>query len=270
MIKAVLFDLDGTLVNTESLKSLAYFQAIQTVAPGVAGPGEVEKAYRVVVGRARQEVAAYMVDRFGLKPAAREKAKEMGVEHAWQTYPFGYSQLYPYGYSKLVVQLFAEIYNRMLADPELLGNCLCSHTVDLLRYVRQTGRLTALASMSSAGQVEQILALSGLDRQHRFDLVLTREQVSRPKPDPEIYLLAAQRLGQSPGDCLVIEDSTVGVQAGLAAGMRCVGLATPLTAESLHAFAGLPPEWIVDDPQELVEIVGRLLELKGDNGQAYE
>jgi len=131
--------------------------------------------------------------------------------------------------------------------------------VDVLRYVSQKGRLTALASMSSGGQVQKILALSGLDRQHRFDLVLTCEQVSRPKPDPEIYLLAASRLGQIPGDCLVIEDSTVGVQAGLAAGMRCVGIATPLTGESLHAFSGLSPEWIVDDSQELVEVVGRLL-----------
>ena len=121
-------------------------------------------------------------------------------------------------------------------------------------------RLTALASMSLDRQARQVLALSGLDQLHHFDLVLTREQVSRPKPDPEIYLLAASRLGQVPAECLVIEDSTVGVQAGLAAGMRCLGLATSLTGASLHAFPGLPPEWVVDDPGRLVALVEGLLD----------
>jgi beta-phosphoglucomutase len=50
--------------------------------------------------------------------------------------------------------------------------------------------------------------------------------VSRGKPDPQVYLLAAQRLGLPPGQCLVVEDAPQGVQAAHAAGMACIGLAS--------------------------------------------
>ena len=69
-----------------------------------------------------------MVDRFGLEPAVRDMIRKLGVEHAWQAYPFGYSQL--------VVQLYVEIYDRMLADPDLLGDSLTtdrSTPVDVFR-----------------------------------------------------------------------------------------------------------------------------------------
>ena len=47
------------------------------------------------------------------------------------------------------------------------------------------------------------------------------------KPDPEIFLLAAQKLGINPKDCLVFEDAEAGVEAALAAGMRCIGIGSP-------------------------------------------
>jgi HAD superfamily hydrolase (TIGR01509 family) len=55
-----------------------------------------------------------------------------------------------------------------------------------------------------------------------FDVIATRESVRRAKPDPEIYLFVAERLGVWPSETLVIEDSPPGIQAALAAGMSCV------------------------------------------------
>jgi beta-phosphoglucomutase len=246
MIRAILFDLDGTLVKTEDLKSLAYFQAVQAVLPGAVQPGEVEAAYQVVLGNARPQVAAYIVERFHLEVPLQGKMRALGVEHPWQA----------------LVALFVESYDRLLADPQTMRASRVPQVVDLLGEAARRGCVTALASMSTGGQVSQVLALSGLDHLHRFDLVLTREQVSRPKPDPEIYLLAASRLGVSPGECLVIEDSTAGVQAGMAAGMRVVALATPLTGRALHAMDDLPQEWIVDDLDNLAAAAGTLLEGK--------
>lgn len=57
---------------------------------------------------------------------------------------------------------------------------------------------------------------------HRFDAIVLAEDVSRGKPHPDIFLHAASRLSVTPGRCIVIEDSTVGMRAALAAGMRCV------------------------------------------------
>jgi len=59
-----------------------------------------------------------------------------------------------------------------------------------------------------------------------FRVAIDGHQVSRPKPDPEIYLLAAELLGTPPPSCVVFEDSRAGVDAGLAAGMRVVGIST--------------------------------------------
>ena len=82
---------------------------------------------------------------------------------------------------------------------------------------------------------EALHVLRSLDLERYLDEVLTREDVTNPKPDPEIYLLAAEKLGVDPGDCLVIEDSPNGARAGVAAGMNVIAVATPFTASGLHS-----------------------------------
>lgn len=97
----------------------------------------------------------------------------------------------------------------------------------LLGDARDLGIARAVASSSSCAWVE------GWLRRHRLrdllDAVVARDDVRRVKPDPELFLLAAARLGVSPGDCLVFEDSPNGMRAALAAGMRCVAVPNALT-----------------------------------------
>ena len=66
-------------------------------------------------------------------------------------------------------------------------------------------------------------------------MVVASEDVWRGKPDPEVYLLAARRLGLEPGACLVFEDSVVGVEAARRAGMPVVGVSTAHAADELSA-----------------------------------
>ncbi|MDA0182577.1 HAD-IA family hydrolase [Solirubrobacter phytolaccae] len=66
------------------------------------------------------------------------------------------------------------------------------------------------------------------------DVLVSADDITRGKPDPEPYLKAAQRLGVAPEDCLVIEDAPAGIAAGKAAGMRVVALTTSHGAEALH------------------------------------
>ena len=65
-------------------------------------------------------------------------------------------------------------------------------------------------------------------------MVLTGESVTRNKPAPDIFLLAAQKLGVNPVECVVVEDAVNGVQAAKAARMRCVAVAQTFPAERLH------------------------------------
>ena len=77
-----------------------------------------------------------------------------------------------------------------------------------------------------------ILAAAGIDRS-RFDALITGEAVTRKKPDPAIYLLAADRLRLAPSACVVIEDAPSGVAAADAAGMRCIAVTNTVEAERL-------------------------------------
>ncbi|MGV3503085.1 MAG: HAD family hydrolase [Adhaeribacter sp.] len=79
-----------------------------------------------------------------------------------------------------------------------------------------------------------------------FQVLIDASKVSKGKPDPEIYLKAAQLLGLAPGRCIVMEDSTVGVEAGLRAGMKVVGITTTHSRQEL-AHTHL----VIDDFDEL-------------------
>jgi HAD superfamily hydrolase (TIGR01509 family) len=99
----------------------------------------------------------------------------------------------------------------------------------LLTAARQAGLRTAVASSSSLGWVERWLAHHGI--RHLFDRVIGRDLVREVKPAPDLFLLAAAELGLPPAACLAIEDSPNGVLAARSAGMRCLVVPNPVTAQ---------------------------------------
>jgi HAD superfamily hydrolase (TIGR01509 family) len=105
--------------------------------------------------------------------------------------------------------------------------------VDLLDWLEQTGVPKAVATSTRRSRAAAKLASAGLDA--RFAALVGGDEVSRGKPAPDIFLLAAERLGAPPSSCLVLEDSAPGVRAALAAGM------TPIMVPDQHA----PPEDIL-------------------------
>jgi len=94
----------------------------------------------------------------------------------------------------------------------------------------EAGLPLAIVTSGSRGLAEARLRAAGL---RRPEVLVSVDEVSRGKPDPEPYLLAASRLGVSPVRCTVFEDAPAGVQAGKAAGMRVVALTTSVTAKEL-------------------------------------
>lgn len=238
MIQAMIFDLDGTLVQTEKLKALSYARAAVELCPhNTLVEADVIEAFKDVVGLSRREVAIDLVKRFSLQEKAAARMIEFNVTTSWQAY----------------VQVRLQIYDKMLADPQLLLNNQWTHNVALLHEARRQCRTVGLATMSYCPQVQHVLQVLGLT--DAFDFVASRDDVERGKPDPEIYLLTASELGVEPADCLVIEDSPTGVQAALAAGMQVVAVSTPFTKQRLHASGILDARWIVDDPTLLIDTV---------------
>ena len=100
--------------------------------------------------------------------------------------------------------------------------------VDTLR-----ARAVPLAVATSARRSDTVELLGPLGLLDRFEAIVTAEDVTRGKPDPEVYLLAAGRLGAPPDACLVFEDAVVGVRAARGAGMRVVGVSTTYGPDDL-------------------------------------
>ncbi len=104
--------------------------------------------------------------------------------------------------------------------------------VELIDWLSEAGFDLAVGSSGPPENVN--LVLGHLDRQNVFDAVVTGVDVTRGKPDPQVFLTAASRLGADPADSVVIEDAPAGIEAAHSAGMKAIGLAsTGRTTEEL-------------------------------------
>jgi len=113
-----------------------------------------------------------------------------------------------------------------------------------LRALRDEGIACVIASSTHLENITMTLEALGLGE--FFSAIVSAEDVKRGKPDPEVFLTAAQQIGVEPGNAVVFEDALVGIAAAQAAGMRVVAVATTEPKEKLaHA------DWVVDRLDEL-------------------
>jgi HAD superfamily hydrolase (TIGR01509 family) len=178
-IKAVLLDMDGTLLDTEKV----YLESLIAALSACGYTDDILTLGHAMVGLPASECEAMLRDRYG--------------EH------FPLADL-----NKAFSARRDEIFQA--AMPLKRG------AVELLDALRGHGYPMAIVTSSSRRTAEEHLALAGI--RWRFDAVLTRDDVARGKPSPDLYLLAATRLGFQPASCLAIEDSNPGVTAAHAAG----------------------------------------------------
>lgn len=184
-VKAVIFDCDGTLVDSEPLARRAWED---TLAPlGYTVP---EADYAGLVGLPYARVHAHFAHRVPAMPDAA-------------TFWTGYSGA-----------LFG------LIDTELEP---FEDALETLAGLRERGIAVAVASSSPRERLDRTLRRAGL--QGGFAVEVAGDEVARGKPSPDMFLVAAERLGTAPADCVVVEDSPPGVAAGRAAGMRTVAVA---------------------------------------------
>jgi HAD superfamily hydrolase (TIGR01509 family) len=114
----------------------------------------------------------------------------------------------------------------------------------LLKRLRDRGYRLALAS--SGDRVKVAFGMQALELNGIFEAVVTGDDVSHSKPDPEIYLIAAQRLGLPPAACIAIEDAPAGVEAVKRAGMCCIAVTNSVARAQLHK-ADLIVDSLADD-----------------------
>lgn len=183
MIKAVIFDVDGTLLDTERIYMKAWKEA--AVEAGYVMPDSVLQKTRAV----------------NTKDAARIFEEEIGNG-------FSYQAVRP-----IRVRIAEEIIKR--ESPILKPGVL-----ELLAFLEGKGiRLSVASSTNQQGTREHLAESRILDR---FEVVVGGDMVTNGKPHPDIFLKAAEALGAAPEECIVVEDSPAGIRAARAAGMKAV------------------------------------------------
>lgn len=245
MVRAVIFDLDGTLVQSEKLKALSYAVAAQELLDLPEPDPRAIEAYRRVVGSTREVASRYVSEELGLETKLKPLMAQYQVSEPWE----------------VLTAMRVSIYQQLVADPRIIRDNQWPHTIAFLELVRKHGCKTGLATMSHRKEALHVLRSLGLE--DKLDVILTREDVERPKPDPEIYLSACRLLDAPPAECLAIEDSTAGVRAALAAGITTIGVATPFTRAALQEAKLLPLSCFVEEPAMLVSSVERCLQRRG-------
>lgn len=216
-MRAVIFDLDGVAVSTDAYHQLAWKETAEEA--GIALPEEIAPKLR---GVGRTECAAMI-----LAAAGRSGSR-------WDVYTFAQKKNAKY-----------VDYLKGLTPNDILPGVL-----RLLEALKQAGIRTAIASASkNAGTILEKTGLRGC-----FDAVVDGSMIRSTKPDPEVFLKAAELLHAAPEDCVVIEDAEAGIRGAEAAGMHTVAVGPAgrlgLGELNLNDLTGLMPELLPFAPKD--------------------
>jgi beta-phosphoglucomutase len=196
-IKACIFDLDGVIVDSAKYHFLAWKHLADNL--GIPFTGKDNERLKGVSRMASLEI----ILEIGKMNLDEEKKEE---------------------YATLKNRLYVDYISRMTPDEILPG------VREFLQELKSINIRIALGSASR--NTPLILERVGL--KNMFDAVADGNNVTKAKPDPEVFLKAAELIGVDPGNCIVFEDAAAGVQAALNAGMKCVGIGSPEILSEAH------------------------------------
>lgn len=179
-IKAVLFDMDGLMVDTESLSTEAFINSAKA-----QGYNMTKEETLKVLGYTKASIYQFWIDYF---QGTNVDGKKLVDDH----YEYIENVLYTVGPEKM------------------------PYVEELLKYLKENNYKIAVASSSDTADIKNNLEKTKLEKY--IDEIASGAEVENGKPAPDVFLLAAKRLGVDAKDCLILEDSKAGVKAGKASG----------------------------------------------------
>ncbi len=209
MIKACIFDLDGVIVDTARYHYLAW----QRLAKELGISFTLEDNERLK-GVSRMRSLEIILELGGILLDEEKKEELTKKKNQW----------------------FVDYVNAMKPEEIYPG------VKELLQKMKAEGLKVALASSSK--NAKAVIRLIHIEKY--FDAMVDGTMVTHSKPDPEIFLLAAARLGLIPTDCVVFEDAEAGVEAALNAGMKCVGIGSPKQLGKANLVISHTGDFLID------------------------
>lgn len=189
MFKAVLFDMDGVIVDTEPLHHSAYHQMFNDVNIEVS-----DNLYASFTGQSTYSICEQLVSRFNLP-------------------------LSPH----TLVDIKRDRFKYLFENDKSLA--LIDGVLDLIKDYHSNGMTLVLASSASMDNINRIFKRFDLDQY--FKSKISGADLKASKPHPEIFIKAAELSEHNPDDCFVIEDSSNGITASKSAGIYCIGFNSP-------------------------------------------
>lgn len=187
-MKALIFDMDGVIVDSEPYNMLGVLRYARSFRPETT-----EDEMHQVVGRTKEDVWTRIANVIGNGKNWMDTKDD--YEKNWKPY-------------HAVSINYKNIFRK--------------ETIDILKWAREEELRTAVASATAFDKVKRILTEVGV--YPYLDLIVSGESCKMSKPDPEIYLKTAHKLEAKPEECIAIEDSTVGITAANRAGIKVVAL----------------------------------------------
>lgn len=179
-IKAILFDMDGLMIDTESLSTEAFINSAKA-----QGYNMTKEETLKVLGFTKANIYQFWIDYF---QGTNVDGKKLVDDH----YEYIENVLYTVGPEKM------------------------PYVEELLKYLRENNYKIAVASSSDTADIKNNLEKTKLEKY--IDEIASGAEVENGKPAPDVFLLAAERLDVDPKDCLILEDSKAGIKAGKASG----------------------------------------------------
>ena len=220
MIKAVIFDMDGVIIDSEG----AYLEYIYAFAREKKQDIQIEELYGTV-GATKKDCWEIVEKAVGNGQSWEQLRREYHERGIWK-------------------RAFEEVDYRAIFRPEIL---------EVMDELQNMGLKLAVASSTGLEQVKRILSMNHV--WEKLELAVSGEMFKRSKPDPEIYLHTAEKLGVDPSQCLAVEDSTVGITAGKAAGMKVAAL-----IDNRFGFDRSLADREISSLREIPELVRHLVE----------
>ena len=206
-IKAVIFDMDGTMAHTEPL----HFRAFSAIFEEFGATWEYDEFIKKYSGTGSHNIISGVL---------QDRGKT-------------YKDLDALALKK------KDIYRQLVESAEI---AVVDGLYEFIEMLKTEGVPYLIASGTNADNVRSVLERIGLSTD--FPVIVSGEDIKRAKPAPDIFLLAAEHLGAKPDDCMVLEDAVAGVKAAKTAKMYCVGFTTTTTAERLK---GAGADMVVED-----------------------